>query len=141
MDFWTQTSSGSTILSTHNHIILRTKGLMICLALERFLQGNTNFKCLTGGILLWKQGHLFKGDYLPGGCFGKLWGFENFRVYRCFGETFTIWLLVTFTRASVQKSKEEYGTQNSISVHLSFLSYKAASSTNPSSCCEDKIGK
>ena len=44
-------------------------------------------KCLTNVILLWETRTSFKSDYLLGELSVKLWGFENYRIYRSFGET------------------------------------------------------
>ena len=43
-----------------------------------------------------KKSHLFKCDYLLGRLSVKLWGFKNYRMYRCFGESFRIQLLVNY---------------------------------------------
>ena len=62
---------------------------MVCLALERFLNGNKNFKYRTNRVL---QNYIFKGDYpleiMKLQSFEKLQCFENYGMYKCFGESF-----------------------------------------------------
>ena len=44
-------------------------------------------KCLIDIILLWEMRTSFQKWYLLGELSVKLWGFENYRIYRSFGET------------------------------------------------------
>ena len=64
-----------------------------------------------------------------------LWGLES--VWMLWGDFDKSAInIIIFSRQSVQNSEEDKGIWNSASVLLSFLSYRAANNTNPSSCLQ-----